>query len=55
VRFLHDQNGHAKVRDNRIVIRRDWDSEKKRLIGAFGIARDLAALAAPPAKAQRSA
>jgi transcription-repair coupling factor (superfamily II helicase) len=55
VRFLHDQNGHAKVRENRIVIRRDWDSEKKRLIGAFGIARDLASLAAPPAKAQRSA
>jgi len=55
VQFLHDQNGLAKVRDNRIVIRRDWDSEKKRLVGAFGIARDLASLAAPPQKAQRSA
>jgi transcription-repair coupling factor (superfamily II helicase) len=47
VTFLHDQKGQAKVRDNRIVIRRDWDSDKARLIGAFTIARDLAALAKP--------
>ena len=53
VQFIQDQNGHAKVRDNKIVVRRDWDSEKKRLVGAFGIARDLAALAAPATKAQQ--
>ena len=51
VQFLHDQKGAARIRDNRIVIRRDWPSEKARLIGAFGIARDLAALAQPVAKA----
>jgi transcription-repair coupling factor (superfamily II helicase) len=45
VQFLNDQKGAAKVKDNRIVIRREWPGEKARLVGAFGIARDLAALA----------
>jgi transcription-repair coupling factor (superfamily II helicase) len=54
VTFLNDQRGLAKVRDNRIVVRRDWGSEKARLAGAFGIARDLAGLARPQA-AERSA
>ncbi len=45
VQFLNDQKGDAKVKDNRIVIRREWPSEKARLAGAFAIARDLAALA----------
>ncbi len=45
VTFLNDQKGTAKIKDNRIVLRRDWAAEKARLAGAFGIARDLAALA----------
>jgi transcription-repair coupling factor (superfamily II helicase) len=45
VQFLQDQKGLAKIRDNKIVVRRDWGSEKARLQGAFVIARDLAALA----------
>ena len=49
VQFLNDQKGLAKVKDNRIVVRRDWASDKARLSGAFGIARDLAALARPAA------
>jgi transcription-repair coupling factor (superfamily II helicase) len=49
VQFLNDQRGMAKVKDNRIVVRRDWEGEKARLAGAFGIARDLAALARPSA------
>ena len=49
VQFLHDQNGAAKVRDNKIVVRRDWPTDKARLTGAFMIARDLAALAKPEA------
>ena len=52
VQFLHAQNGAAKVKDNKIVVRRDWPTDKPRLAGAFTIARDLAALAKPePARA----
>ena len=47
VQFLNDQKGAARVRDNRIVVRRDWESDAARLAGAFAIARDLAALARP--------
>jgi transcription-repair coupling factor (superfamily II helicase) len=32
----------AKVKDNKIVVRRDWSREKDKIQGAFGIARDLA-------------
>ena len=46
VAFVQDQNGLAKIRDNKIVIRRDWSTEKERVRGAFAIARDLAAQAA---------
>ena len=42
VEFLHAPGNHAKIRDNKIVIRRDWASEKDKLRGAFAIARDLA-------------
>ena len=48
VQFLNDQRGAARIKDNRIVIRKTWDGEKARLVGAFGIARDLAALAEKP-------
>ena len=49
VQFLNDQRGLAKIKDNRIVVRRDWPDEKARLVGAFQIARDLAGLAKPKA------
>ncbi len=42
VDFINDQKGLAKVRDNRIVVRRDWKRESDRIKGAFAIARDLA-------------
>ena len=42
VDFIHAQNGMAKVKDNKIVIRRDWAKEKDKIRGAFSIARDLA-------------
>ena len=42
VEFVTDQQGLAKVRDNKIVVRRDWSTEKERVRGAFAIARDLA-------------
>jgi len=45
VKFINDQKGLAKVRDNKIVIRRDWKNNADKIRGAFAIARDLAALA----------
>jgi transcription-repair coupling factor (superfamily II helicase) len=54
VQFLNDQNGAAKVKDNKIVVRRDWATDKSRLAGAFSIARDLAALAKPEPQPARA-
>jgi transcription-repair coupling factor (superfamily II helicase) len=42
VEFIQAQNGLAKVRDNKIVVRRDWRNDKDKIRGAFAIARDLA-------------
>jgi transcription-repair coupling factor (superfamily II helicase) len=42
VEYLTAQNGLAKVRDNKIVIRRDWARDGDKIKGAFAIARDLA-------------
>ncbi|MEM9968170.1 MAG: transcription-repair coupling factor [Pseudomonadota bacterium] len=42
VKFIQDQRGLAKVRDNKIVVRRDWTREADKIKGAFAIARDLA-------------
>jgi transcription-repair coupling factor (superfamily II helicase) len=53
VQFLHDQAGDARIRDNRVVLRRDWSDARARLHGAFGIVRDLAVLAKPEPKLAR--
>ena len=42
VGFIKAQDGLAKVKDNKIVLRRDWSKTKDRIQGAFAIARDLA-------------
>ncbi|GAA6165194.1 transcription-repair coupling factor [Pelagimonas sp. KU-00592-HH] len=42
VEFIQDQRGLAKVKDNKIVVRRDWKKESDKIKGAFAIARDLA-------------
>ncbi len=42
VEFIQDQKGQAKVKDNKIVVMRDWTKEADKIRGAFGIARDLA-------------
>jgi transcription-repair coupling factor (superfamily II helicase) len=42
VDFINDQRGLAKVKDNKIVVRRDWKKDKDKIKGAFAIARDLA-------------
>ncbi|WP_085862897.1 transcription-repair coupling factor [Pseudooctadecabacter jejudonensis] len=43
VEFIEDQRGLAKVKDNKIVVRRDWGSDRDKIQGAFAIAKDLAA------------
>ncbi|MBV0912135.1 transcription-repair coupling factor [Anianabacter salinae] len=42
VEFLQDQKGLAKVKDNKIIVRRDWARDSDKIKGAFAIARDLA-------------
>jgi len=42
VAFLHDQRGLAKIKDNKIVVKRDWATDADKIKGAFAIARDLA-------------
>ncbi|MEM1385818.1 MAG: transcription-repair coupling factor, partial [Pseudomonadota bacterium] len=51
VGFLQDQRGLAKVKDNRLIVRRDWGSEDARVKGAFAVVRDLAKIAKAAAKA----
>jgi len=46
VDFINDQRGLAKVKDNKIIIRRDWAKDSDKIKGAFSIARDLAVKAA---------
>ncbi|WP_227268047.1 transcription-repair coupling factor [Roseobacter weihaiensis] len=42
VEFIQDQRGLARVKDNKIVVRRDWKADADKIKGAFAIARDLA-------------
>lgn len=42
VAFIRDQRGLAKVKDNKIVVRRDWKKDSDKIKGAFAIARELA-------------
>ncbi|WP_136441552.1 transcription-repair coupling factor [Pacificoceanicola onchidii] len=42
VEFIRAQKELAKVKDNKIVVRRNWKSDKDKIQGAFAIARDLA-------------
>lgn len=45
VGWLQAQNGHAKIKDNKLVVLRDWDGDAAKVKGAFGIVRDLARIA----------
>ncbi len=42
VDFIQAQNGMARVKDNKIIVRREWVTEADRIKGAFAIAKDLA-------------
>ncbi len=52
VEFIEAQRGLAKVKDNKIVIRREWAKERDKIQGAFNIARDLAQKLADEKKAK---
>ncbi len=42
VDFLHAQNGKAKVKDNKIIVQRDWAKTSDKIKGSFAIAKELA-------------
>lgn len=42
IEFVQDQNGAAKIKDNKIIVLRDWAKAADKIKGAFGIAKDLA-------------
>ena len=44
----------AKVKDNKIVVRRDWKADADKIKGAFAIARDLAEKVAAERKRQKA-
>jgi len=54
VAFIHDQRGLARVKDNRIVVRRDWKKDSDKIKGAFAIARDLAEKLVAQKKAKKA-
>ncbi|WP_299864282.1 transcription-repair coupling factor [uncultured Roseobacter sp.] len=54
VEFIQDQRGLAKVKDNKIVVRRDWKADVDKIKGAFAIARDLAEKVVAEKKARRA-
>ncbi len=43
--FIRAQDGLAKVRGNRLVVRRDWRKARDRVQGAFDVARELSSRA----------
>ncbi len=53
VEFIRDQRGLATVRDNKIVVKRDWKKDSDKIKGAFAIARDLAVKVSEEKKAQK--
>ncbi|OUS21812.1 transcription-repair coupling factor [Rhodobacterales bacterium 59_46_T64] len=50
VEFINEQRGMAKVKENKIVVRRDWAKDSDKIKGAFSIARDLAVKVAEETK-----
>ncbi|WP_298918229.1 transcription-repair coupling factor [uncultured Roseobacter sp.] len=54
VEFIQDQRGMAKVKDNKIVVRRDWKADADKIKGAFAIARDLAEKVVAEKKAKKA-
>ena len=51
VEFLRDEGGASRIRDNKVIVQRDWTRDAEKIKGAFAIARDLAAKAEGPVRA----
>jgi transcription-repair coupling factor (superfamily II helicase) len=49
VEYLQADPQFTKIKDNKLVISRDWSAEADKIKGAFAIARDLAERAKPGA------
>ena len=45
VKFINDENGLAKIRNNKLVVIRDWLKDRDRIKGSFSLAKALAKLA----------
>ena len=45
VTFIDNENGFAKIRDNKLVVIRSWAKDRDRIKGSFTLAKDLAKLA----------
>ena len=45
VAFIDNENGYAKIRDNKLVVIRSWAKDRDRIRGSFNLAKDLAKLA----------
>ena len=45
VEFIKKQKGMAKIKNNKLIIKRDWKKNSDKFKGAFSIARDLAEIA----------
>ncbi len=54
VEFIQDQKGLAKVKDNKIVVGREWKTEADKIKGAFAIAKDLAEKVAEEKKSKQA-
>ncbi|MBU2866257.1 transcription-repair coupling factor [Pacificibacter marinus] len=50
VSFIQAQKGLAKVKDNKIIVRRDWKRDSDKIKGAYSIAQDLAKYAKEASK-----
>ncbi len=54
VEFIQAQKGMAKVKDNKIVVGREWKTEADKIKGAFAIAKDLAEKVAEEKKSKQA-
>ena len=43
--YLLDSRGNAKIKDNKLIVLRDWTNDDKKVKGAYIIARELAVMA----------
>ena len=44
-KYLAESRGTAKVKDNKLIVLRDWENDDKKVKGAYIISRELAVMA----------